>query len=1062
MKQKLHYHLPKCLMLLIICLLSVNSWGQTTIFSVSGGGAFPSGWTSANNVPTNDIDKSSYYLLDAGNPSDVITTSSYNLSSYTSAVFTINVATFDSGTANPGKIEISYNGGTTFTQTTTTTTPSSSTYVGSTINLNSVSSQVVIRISNNGTSGRGIRVQAIKLVASGTATVPAITATPSTVPGFGNVNVGTNSANSTVTISGANLTGDITVNAPSTDFQISKDQSAWSGSVSLTQTSGTITNVPVYVRFTPQSVGAKSGNITFSGGGVSSPPTVAVSGTGTLQTPATTAATTVQQLQFNANWETVAGASGYRLDVSEHASFGIDTPSSVLEEFETGLSTSGYGTGTTPLASGNWEVEDVIRAAANQSVSGYGAQLRASTGKMTTPGFAKISTITFSAKRGASATTLQVSKIVNGVTTLLQTINLTTSHSDYTVNVNETASDVKILLANGGGNLAYVDELTINYTGSTPSFVTGYNDRNVGNVTTYAVTGLNPNTAYYYRVRATATATTSSNSNVTTVTTKLSTVTWNGTAWSNVTGPDATIEAVIAGAYNTNTNGAFTTKKLTLNSGSFTLASGTNLTVVNEVVNNMTAADFVIQNNANLIQTNAVANTGAVTLHRNSAPIVRLDHTLWSSPVEAQNLFGFSPNTLTNRFYTYQTSTNTYVNTGLTAATTFVVGKGFAVRAPNNYQASPAAAWEGTFVGKPNNGNVTFTLETTGTGYNMVGNPYPSVIDGATFVSNNTTIDGTLYFYAHTLTMNAQGQFPAGTNYATWTPGVGGVAATAGTSGVPANVPNGKIQVGQGFIVKSLPAGGNVTFANTMRAAENGNQFFKVSSANATLPETEKHRMWLNLTNDAGTAFNQILVAYAEGATEGVDRGYDGLAFGTTGSALSSKIAGADYTIQGRSLPFNAEDVVTLGFKAATAGNYSVTLSAMDGVFLGTQDVYLKDKTAGVLHDLKAGAYAFASAEGTFDNRFEIVYKNTLGTVDTTLDANAVVVFRQNAALHIETKNTQIKDIAIFDIRGRLVYQKANVNAGSFVISDLTTANEVLLVQVKSEDNKTKTVKVIY
>ncbi len=781
--------------------------------------------------------------------------------------------------------------------------------------------------------------------------------------------------------------------------------------------------------------------------------------------PVATAATAVNANNFTAHWNAVPQATAYLLDVSEYATFGTTGTANILESFETGLSTSSYGSGTVTLTSGSWSVNAVLRAAVSSAYDGYGAQLRASDGKMTSPSFSKVTSVTFFAKRGSSASTLKVSKIVNGVTTLLESLPLDNVFDEYTVAVNETANDVKIVLENGSG-VGYIDELTINYASVTPSFVAGYEDLNVGNVTSYVVTGLNPNTTYHYRVRAKNASTTSANSNVIDVTTAFSTVTWNGTAWTNVSGPTATIEAVIAGAYNTNTNGVFTAKKLTLNSGSFRLASGTNITVVNDVVNNMTAADFVIENNANLIQTNAIANTGAVTVHRNSAPIVRLDHTLWSAPVEGQNLFGFSPNTLTNRFYTYQTTTNTYVNTGLTATSTFVPGKGFAVRAPNNYQTSPAAAWEGIFVGKPNNGNVTFTLETTGTGYNLVGNPYPSVIDGTTFLNNNVTIDGTLYFYAHTLTMNAQGQFPAGTNYATWTPGSGGVAATLGTSGVPANVPNGKIQVGQGFLVKSLPAGGNVSFANTMRTADNNNQFFRgVAGMNAAMPteEIERHRIWLDLTNDSGTAFNQILVAYAQGATAGVDRGYDGLAFGNTGSRLSSKIEAADYTIQGRALPFNDNDVVTLGFKAVTAGNYTIALSSFDGLFTGNQEVYLKDNANnGALHNLKNGAYTFASAEGTFDNRFEIVYKTTLGTIDATLDANAVVVYKQNATLHIETKNTSIKEVAIFDINGRLVYQKAKVNNNTLVISDLSVAQQVLLVQVTAEDNKTTTVKVIY
>lgn len=51
------------------------------------------------------------------------------------------------------------------------------------------------------------------------------------------------------------------------------------------------------------------------------------------------------------------------------------------------------------------------------------------------------------------------------------------------------------------------------------SFVPGYQNRNVGNVTNFQVTGLSGNTTYYYRVRAATTCNTSGNSNTISVTT---------------------------------------------------------------------------------------------------------------------------------------------------------------------------------------------------------------------------------------------------------------------------------------------------------------------------------------------------------------------------------------------------------------------------------------------------------------------------------------------------------------------------------------------------------------
>jgi hypothetical protein len=80
----------------------------------------------------------SYYLVDAGATSDIITTATYDLSAYSSATLDLDVATFGSGSNNPAKIEISYNGGTSYTQVVTSATPTSSTYItGGPINLSS-------------------------------------------------------------------------------------------------------------------------------------------------------------------------------------------------------------------------------------------------------------------------------------------------------------------------------------------------------------------------------------------------------------------------------------------------------------------------------------------------------------------------------------------------------------------------------------------------------------------------------------------------------------------------------------------------------------------------------------------------------------------------------------------------------------------------------------------------------------------------------------------------------------------------------------------------------------
>lgn len=152
-------------LLLTLCFSTV-SFGQTEIFNLAGGGVLPTGWVGDNNITSNDIDGGSYYLVDSGAPSDVITSASYDLSSYSTAEFKLDVASFGSGTHNQAKIEISIDGGTTFTDLGLATTTTSSSYIdGGTFAISNVSNQVKIRISNDGESGRGVRLRNIVLSA---------------------------------------------------------------------------------------------------------------------------------------------------------------------------------------------------------------------------------------------------------------------------------------------------------------------------------------------------------------------------------------------------------------------------------------------------------------------------------------------------------------------------------------------------------------------------------------------------------------------------------------------------------------------------------------------------------------------------------------------------------------------------------------------------------------------------------------------------------------------------------------------------------------------------------
>jgi hypothetical protein len=325
--------------------------------------------------------------------------------------------------------------------------------------------------------------------------------------------------------------------------------------------------------------------------------------------------------------------------------------------------------------------------------------------------------------------------------------------------------------------------------------------------------------------------------------------------------------------------------------------------------------------------------------------------------------------------------------------------------------------------------------------YYAVGNPYPSTVDADAYINDNSLTEA-IYFWRKT--NNA-----ATSSYATYTL-AGGVSNSGGD---PLTLqPNGFIQVGQGFIAR-VPAGeSTLEFTNTMRVVNNSNQFLRRSE--------NRSRYWLNLTDDAGF-FGQMMIAYMPNATNGYDPAIDGLYFNDSATALTSTIDGQDYIIQGRAFPFEVSDVIALGFKSELGGNYTIAINNFDGIFDSqNQAIYLKDNLTNNRQDLKLGSYSFTSTAGVFNNRFEVQYENLLSTENSLLAANAVAVYKQNQEIVVNAGNIKLSKVQIYDVRGRLLIEKNNID-GSEVRLNAGASNQVVLVKVISANNEVITKKVV-
>lgn len=100
-------------------------------------------------------------------------------------------------------------------------------------------------------------------------TDPTITA-PSSITGF-TYNYGEGPDTKTMSVSGKNLTGNLTVEVDEGYYEISLNNSTWSTSLTLTESAGTVSSTTVYVRLVSGlSAGAHDGTIIISGGSASS------------------------------------------------------------------------------------------------------------------------------------------------------------------------------------------------------------------------------------------------------------------------------------------------------------------------------------------------------------------------------------------------------------------------------------------------------------------------------------------------------------------------------------------------------------------------------------------------------------------------------------------------------------------------------------------------------------------------------------------------------------------------------------------------------------------------
>lgn len=393
------------------------------------------------------------------------------------------------------------------------------------------------------------------VVCGGSVLAPGITVSPASLSGFAYMYGLGPSGEQTFTVSGQNVYSDINIAAPA-EFEISASPgSGFGASIVLSPTKSSIPATTIFVRL---KAGLNVGeyfnrNITLSASGAADK-TVSCSGSvtsgATPQAPTALAATDVSPTSFTANWTPVDNATSYRLDVFT----GSDIEDLFISEYVEGSSNNKYlevfngsdssidlsdyrlqtyyNGSTTP--SGNVQLSGTIASGACVVYQNSAAQLTLPPGVTAIVNYS----VNFNGDDAVALYKISTDSFVDVFGRMGE------DPGDYwgtPPNISKDQTLVRKASVSAGitqnpasGFPTLTTEWdfypvdTATYLGSHScaraiSYVPGYQNLDVGNVSSYTVTGLAENTQYKYLVRAVNPYGTSVNSNTIEVTTTSST-----------------------------------------------------------------------------------------------------------------------------------------------------------------------------------------------------------------------------------------------------------------------------------------------------------------------------------------------------------------------------------------------------------------------------------------------------------------------------------------------------------------------------------------------------------
>ena len=420
----------------------------------------------------------------------------------------------------------------------------------------------------------------------------------------------------------------------------------------------------------------------------------------------------------------------------------------------------------------------------------------------------------------------------------------------------------------------------------------------------------------------------------------------------------------------------------------------------------------LIHNNDGVIaKVNCYFDNSSVTREWNA------DWHFISSPVAEQTIESFIPTEENYDFYSWSEFNSTWYNQKKDNSTTneFYTDNGVNFKKGRGYLVAYENEGSKKFVGTLNNGEISYPLScsTDGefvveryTGFNLLGNPYPSYIDWEAEGWTRDMLElQTIWIYDDDVN-----------NYITYT--LGGVATNGGSQ---------YIAPCQGFFVKAA-SDGNIVMTNDIRTKSkssfrkvNGEDIFKVRVNGAS---------------------GQDEIAVVIGDNDDVFKMFS---LNESAPSLYINKGVGSYSV----VYVDDEESLPLNFEGGFA-EYTISLSECGDSF---DAIILEDKLTGEKVNLQNESYTFIHSGNSNAERFVLSFVNGQQTTD-----NSHFAYINNGEIIINDINGNAQ-INIYDVTGRCVYNNADMDAACHVHTGGYSSG-VYIIQ-KIDDKGIKTQKIL-